>query len=314
VERGVTERPFPSEEEIGTGLDRWVDRYLEMLSFERRVASNTLDAYGRDLAGLLGFLVSQGVWRAEGVWHRHLVSYVAHLRMRGLRPQTISRHLTTARGFFRYLEEEGAVGSNPLMKMAFPRIDERLPKSLSVEAIAMLLRQRLGNEPRSLRDRAMLELLYATGMRVSELVGLECHELNLEAGYVLVKGKGGKERVVPVGEKARLSVEAYLALGRSVLLKGRACSTLFVTASGRGMTRQGFWKMLRQVGLKEGYEKRVTPHLFRHSFATHLLEGGADLRSVQTMLGHVDISTTQIYTHVSRQRLKEVHKKYHPRA
>jgi integrase/recombinase XerD len=159
----------------------------------------------------------------------------------------------------------------------------------------------------------MLELLYATGMRVSELVTLQDHQVNLEVGYVLVKGKGDKERVVPIGKKALQALADYLAIGRPRLLRGRSCGTLFLTGSARGMTRQGFWKILKRLALQSGATQRVTPHMLRHSFATHLLEGGADLRSVQAMLGHTDISTTQIYTHVSRRRLKEIHKKYHPR-
>lgn len=295
-------------------MEHWVDAYLDVLAFERRLAFNTLEAYGKDLTRLVGFLALSGVESWDGVKHGHLALYLANLRAGGLKPRSISRHLTTVRGFFRHLEEEGMIRTNPVVRVGFPRVAKGLPRALSRDTVAALIGHRGRNDLRSVRDRAMIELLYATGMRVSELVSLECHQLDSEVGCVLVKGKGGKERLVPVGQKALKAVHEYVSHARHTLLKGKACSTLFVTASGKGMTRQGFWKMLKKTGLLAGGDGRVTPHMFRHSFATHLLEGGADLRSVQAMLGHVDVSTTQIYTHVTRQRLKEIHKRYHPRA
>jgi integrase/recombinase XerD len=197
--------------------------------------------------------------------------------------------------------------------MKTPKIPRRLPDILSPDQVDLLLGQPDISEPRGLRDRAMLELLYATGLRVSELVGLQVLSVNLEAGFVRVMGKGSKERMVPMGEKAQDALREYLADGRPGMLRKKTSAYFFVNKAGRQLTRQGFWKIIKQYGIKAGIRKSITPHILRHSFASHMLEGGADLRSVQVMLGHADISTTQIYTHVTRERLKKIHKKYHPR-
>jgi len=215
--------------------------------------------------------------------------------------------------FFRFLRIEGKIGHNPSRLVASPKLPKRLPKTFSLEEVENLLASPDPSTNLGLRDQAMLELLYATGLRVSELIGLKISNLNLEAGFVRTIGKGAKERMVPVGEKALDVTRHYLSQARQNLLKGRSSSHLFLNARGKPISRQGFWKIIRKYGIIAGIKNEITPHSLRHSFATHLLERGADLRAVQIMLGHADISTTQIYTHVTGERLKQVHEKYHPR-
>jgi integrase/recombinase XerD len=217
------------------------------------------------------------------------------------------------RGFHKFLVEEGAAEENPLRRLRTPKLTPKLPAVLSTVEVKKLLQQPDPQQPFGIRDRAMLELLYATGLRVSELIHLSLNEVNLEAGYVRTRGKGSKERIVPLGGAARRALQDYLRGPRSVMARTSVQAILFLGRGGRGMTRQGFWKILRKHAREAGIAKHITPHTLRHSFATHLLEGGADLRSVQSMLGHVDIATTQVYTHVSREHLKQLHRKYHPR-
>jgi integrase/recombinase XerD len=215
--------------------------------------------------------------------------------------------------FFRFLVTEGMIESSPARLLGAPKLPRKLPDVLTRDEVDMLLAQPDPSNQRGQRDKAMLELLYATGLRVSELVGLQMSNINLEAGYVRMVGKGSKERMVPMGTKASEVLKAYLTEARGKLLKNRSSSYLFLNSRGEGLTRQGFWKIIKKYGKKAGIRKEITPHKLRHSFASHLLEGGADLRSVQVMLGHADISTTQIYTHITRERLKQIHEKYHPR-
>lgn len=223
------------------------------------------------------------------------------------------RNLVALRTFFKFLIQEGILEANPVEEIESPKMTKTLPDILSLKEVEQLLEQPSPGTPLGVRDRAMLELLYATGMRVSELTRLPINQVNLEGGYVLVYGKGSKERVVPLGKEAMRWVAQYLNTAREKLCKGKESSFLFVNRSGKEMSRQRFWKTLKAYGQKAGIRKRITPHLLRHSFASHLLERGADLRSVQMMLGHADISTTQIYTHVTGERLKRVHQRYHPR-
>ena len=292
-------------------MDKWVDRFLSHLRIERGLADNTLSAYSRDLSAFLDFLENRSI-SVETAAAEHIEAFLAE-RRKTLSARSASRMLSSIRMFFRFLTAEGLRQVNPARLIESPRLDRSLPGVLSAAEVEKLLSSPEGDSPAALRDRAMLELLYATGLRVSELVGLRMRSLNLEAGFVRTMGKGARERVVPIGRKAVDSVREYLERGRSALAGGRAGSDVFLNRMGRAMTRQGFWKILKMHALKAGITKPISPHSIRHSFASHLLEGGADLRSVQFMLGHADIATTQIYTHVSRSRLKEVHEKFHPR-
>jgi integrase/recombinase XerD len=227
--------------------------------------------------------------------------------------RSVARNLSALKSFYRFLISDGQIETNPARLLSTPKLPRRLPGALSADEVEKLLMQPDSADHRGQRDRAMLELLYATGLRVSELVGLRVLNINLEAGYVRTFGKGSKERMIPMGAKALEALKEYLADGRIRLLKQRSSPYLFLNARGRPITRQGFWKNIKRYGLKAEIMKQITPHALRHSFASHLLEFGADLRSVQIMLGHADISTTQIYTHVTRERLKRIHEKYHPR-
>jgi integrase/recombinase XerD len=243
-----------------------------------------------------------------------LTGYIEFLYGDGLSPRSIARHITTLRNFYRFLLQEGEVDRDPTERLTPPRQWTTLPKYLNREEVDLLLATPAIDQSAGLRDRAMLELLYATGLRVSELCGLELSSIQREAGVLRVTGKGNKQRMVPFGEAAGEAIDRYLESGRPALLKGRASRFLFVTARGVEMCRQSFWKLLRDLGLKAGITRKLTPHVIRHSFATHLVEGGADLRSVQIMLGHADISTTQVYTHVAQRRLRETVDQHHPRA
>ena len=245
---------------------------------------------------------------------QHLADYVESLYGAKFSPRSIARHVATLRNYYRFLAREGEVTRDPAEFLASPKQWSTLPKYLNQEEIERLITSPDGSKPRGLRDRAMLELLYATGLRVSELCGLELSAVERRMSVLKVIGKGNKQRVVPFGEPAGAALDRYLAEGRPKLLKGRASRFLFVTAHASAMTRQTFWALIGKHGRSVGIFRRLTPHVVRHSFATHLVEGGADLRSVQIMLGHADISTTQIYTHVARRRLREVIDQHHPRA
>lgn len=285
--------------------------FLHFCRLEKGLAVNTLAAYARDLQGLGAFLGPSCVTvpdaEAIGRW-------VDHLYAAGLSSRSIARKLVTLRNFYRFLLREGVITHDPTEHMGSPRQWRKIPGFLNLEQIERLVRAPQGERPVAVRDRAMLELLYATGLRVSELCGAGLHDLDLEMGLIRVNGKGGKQRIVPVGKEALAAVRRYLETGRPGLLKQRGSPCLFVTARGGPLTRQAFWKLLGNYGRKAGIFKGLTPHAIRHSFATHLLERGADLRSVQTMLGHADISTTQIYTHVMRSKLRRTLDEHHSRA
>jgi integrase/recombinase XerD len=294
-------------------LSPYIDSFLAMISVEKGLAKNTVEAYSRDLSGLCEFLIAQGVNSWNDLQPFHLRAYVPWLRKRGLSGSSISRHIVTLRRLCRFLQTEGVLSDGTVPSLYLKTAGRKLPQPLSSEDIRNLLNRPDSSALLGRRDRAMLELLYATGLRVSELVSLQRQQIDLEGDYLTVKGKGSKVRAVPFGKWARERLLDYLKEARPRLLKGRSSSYLFVNRSGKPLTRQGFWKLVRHYARAASVEKKVTPHSFRHSFATHLLEGGADLRSVQTMLGHADISTTQIYTHVNGARLKEVHRRFHPR-
>jgi integrase/recombinase XerD len=284
--------------------------FLSFCRIEKGLAANSLAAYAADLERFIAeFGDSSGFPDADGIRH-----YVDSLYQAGLSNRSIGRHLTTLRNFCGYLLREGVIANDPTEHLRTPKQWQTIPKYLNLEDIDKLIQAPDISRPTGLRDRAMLELLYASGLRVSELCKVGMGDLDLNYGVLRTTGKGNKQRLVPVGKSAIQAVEAWLASGRAALLKGRASRYLFVTARGGCMTRQSFWKLLCGYGKKTGIFHGLTPHVLRHSFATHLLEGGADLRSVQAMLGHADISTTQIYTHVMRSRLRETVDKHHPRA
>jgi integrase/recombinase XerD len=284
--------------------------FLQFCRLEKGLSGNSLSAYSADLAKFSLFIGdSAGTPDAE-----RLRLYLDHLYKSGLSSRSVARHLTTLRSYYGFLLREGQIGQDPTEHLRTPRQWQTIPKFLNLQDIEKILQAIETNRPTGLRDRAMLELLYATGLRVSELCRVGIGDLNLELGVLRTMGKGNKQRLVPAGKPAILAVEEYLRNGRPALLKGRASRFLFVTARGGCMTRQGFWKLLAGYGRRAGIFQGITPHVLRHSFATHLLEGGADLRSVQVMLGHADISTTQIYTHVMRSRLRDTVEKHHPRA
>lgn len=291
-----------------------LDSFLHYLAVEKGLARNTLEAYSRDLISYYDFLEQQGVTSLSATTKLTVTAFIMAQRKRGLSLRSITRSLVVLRGFYKFLVQEDYLQANPLEGMELPKLSSPLPHVLSVQDVEGLLALPDDESARGIRDGAMLELLYATGMRVSELVDLPVHGLNLEVGFVTVKGKGGKERIVPIGEVAVDKLKAYLEKSRPAILKGMENPYLFLNTRGDKLSRQGFWKILKSYALRAGISKKITPHTLRHSFATHLLERGADLRFVQAMLGHADISTTQIYTHVNQEYLKQLHRRFHPRA
>jgi integrase/recombinase XerD len=294
-------------------MNRSLDQFLHYLIVEKGLSQNTIEAYSHGLNRFLDHLRGKGIGQWAKVSKFDVKAFLLSLRRRGLSIKTLVRNLAAIRTFFKFLMQEGILEVNPIEELESPRVTKTLPKILSLKEVELLLEQPNLRTPLGIRDRAMLELLYATGMRVSELIQLPMNRINLEGGYVILYGKGSKERIVPLGSEAMKWVALYLKSVRERLARGREDPSLFINRLGKGMSRQRFWKNLKAYGQKAGIRKRITPHLFRHSFASHLLERGADLRSVQMMLGHVDISTTQIYTHVTGERLKKVHQRYHPR-
>jgi integrase/recombinase XerD len=290
-----------------------VDAYLDHLRVERRLAAHTLESYARDLAALAAF--AAGAERRIEALDRHaLEAFVREQRGRGLSPRSVARAVAAIRGFFRFLVLDRVLDSSPADDLRPPRAWPALPTFLSIDEVDTLIAQPDISTTLGLRDRAMIELLYATGLRVSELVGVRLADLHLDEHYLTCIGKGSKERLVPMGEQAADWIRKYLSHGRRVLLNGRASPRVFLNARGGALSRVGFWKILKQHALKGGLPRTLSPHVLRHSFATHLLERGADLRAIQLMLGHADLSTTQIYTHVLEARLRTVYDRFHPRA
>ncbi len=293
--------------------DQYLDNFMNYLVVEKGLSTNTLEAYGRDLRRYLEYLGEDGVASVEQVSQAQVLGFLSLLKQTGLSPRSRARALSSIRGFHRFLIAEKFTSKDPTLLLEAPRIMRSLPRLLSQQEVEILLAAPTGVEPLALRDRAMLEVLYATGLRVSELVGLKLADINRDIGCLSTMGKGSKQRLVPLGEVALAALEEYLADGRALLKPESRCQKLFLNRRGRSLSRQGFWKILGRVALKSGIGCTIYPHMLRHSFATHLLENGADLRAVQVMLGHADISTTQIYTHVIRERLKQVHQQFHPR-
>jgi integrase/recombinase XerD len=292
-----------------------VDAYLTHLTVERRLAANSVESYARDLVLLREFAAGHRT-PVERLTRQRLEELVRDLMSQGRSPRSVARAIACYRGFYRFLVIDGKLKINPADELRAPRAWKSLPRHLSVDEVDRLLAQPDVTTPRGLRDRALIEVLYATGLRVSELMSLRPADVNLEASYLTCTGKGEKQRIVPMGDEAAVSVRRYLSDGRAALLGKRSSSRLFVNArrGGPGLTRVGFWKILKAYGRSAGVTAGLSPHTLRHSFATHLLERGADLRAIQMMLGHADLSTTQIYTHVLQQRMRAVYDRFHPRA
>ncbi|HVO22875.1 MAG TPA: site-specific tyrosine recombinase XerD [Candidatus Margulisiibacteriota bacterium] len=292
--------------------DLEVDSYLNYLAAEKGLAANSLAAYSRDLAAFVNHLERRRIPSTTAVQARDVISFLEGLQQRGLSARTRARMFAALRGFFAFLLREARLVADPTGDIHLPRLGQRLPRSLGPDEVVHLLTAHdttvLGQ-----RDGAMIELLYATGLRVSEIISLKVSQVNLEAGYLTVVGKGSKERAVPIGSMARQRLLDYLQTARPALLRGRLSPYLFVNRAGRHLSRQGFALRVRLAVRRASIGGKVSPHTLRHAFATHLVERGADLRAVQMMLGHADISTTQIYTHVARDRLRAVHRKFHPR-
>jgi integrase/recombinase XerD len=291
-----------------------LDRFYDYLEFERGLSPRTLEAYARDVTRLVEFLESRGVTRADGADADDLREFMYHLKDQGLQASSIRRSLSAVRTFYRFLVAEGLAAADPTERIESPRAWRKLPDVLRLDEVERLLDAPDPGDRLYWRDRAMLEFAYASGVRVSELIGVRTRDLALDEGIATVFGKGSKERIVPVGRSAIGALDVYLRETRPRLDRGEGRGVVFLNARGRPLSRMGVWKILQKHVKRAGLEKRVTPHTLRHSFATHLLEGGADLAAVQEMLGHADISTTQIYTHVDRDYLQDVHRKYHPRA
>jgi len=294
-------------------MQQLIDEYLNFMAVEKGASRNTLDAYSRDLNRYAAFIDGLKTPDIRRIGAEQLIAYLSLLKSEGLAANSVNRALAALRGFYKYLLREKKLDSSPIVHIELARVWMHLPDVLSREEMGLLLAQPGSATPAAVRDSAMLELIYATGIRVSELTGLTVNSINWQIGYLIAMGKGGKERIVPLGRTAYDQVKRYIEGARPLILKNRQNDVLFLNRRGEGMTRQGFWKIVKKYAANANLAKKVHPHTFRHSFATHLLEGGADLRSVQIMLGHADISTTQIYTHVTREKLKEIHRKYHPR-
>jgi integrase/recombinase XerD len=284
--------------------------FLNYLTVEKGLAQNTVRSYERDLRKYVNFVAGHG---PGSVSQADVLAFLGRLSEQGMSTPSMARNLAAIRGFHKYLITDGLAREDPTVNIENPRGWKRLPKTLSEKEVESLLDQPDVATPLGLRDKAMLEILYATGLRVSELVGLKLQDINLERGYLTVMGKGSKERAVPLGDAAAAALREYLDRSRPFLLNGRDSEALFISSKRRQITRQMFWERIKVLAAKAGIARSISPHTLRHSFATHLLDNGADLRAVQAMLGHSDISTTQIYTHVSRERLRQIHEKYHPR-
>ena len=290
-----------------------IDAFTDYLTVECGLCDNTVRAYSGDLAAFRAWLAEQGITAPKQVDAERVIDYMMALKDRKLEVATIARALVSIRMFFRFLWAEGIIPADTTSLIDTPRLSRKLPEVLGTQEVTRLLHAPKTDTPLGIRDRAILEVLYATGARASEVVGLTLEGVNLDYGFVRCLGKGGKERLVPLGRAAISAIQCYLDHARGVLLKDKESRVLFVTRTGRALRREALWELLRRYAKKCGLRRRVYPHLLRHSFATHMIEHGADLRSIQEMLGHVSIATTQIYTHTDQRRLKSVHKRFHPR-
>jgi integrase/recombinase XerD len=294
-------------------MDDLVQQYIDHLIIEKGLSNNSIESYSRDLAQYIDFLYKNNINTIGQSDTASILSWIINLKKKELSAKSRARHIITIRGFYKFLIKEKLISFDPVKNIDIPKTGLSLPEVISSKEMELLIDSVDTKNPRGLRNAAMLETLYGAGLRVSELVSMKMENINLEASFIRIFGKGSKERIVPIGSFAIEKVRNWIMHGRPIILKNIPSHYLFVARAGKPMTRQGFWKLLKKYSRASGISKKITPHTFRHSFATHLLEGGADLRSVQTMLGHSDISTTQIYTHVSRDYLRKMHKKYHPR-
>lgn len=298
---------------MGDRMDDWVENYIDFLIVEKGLSANSIESYSTDLAEYMDFLEKNQISDLAQTDTTVILAWMVHLSKKGLAAKSRARHLIAIRGFYKYLVKEKRLGKNPVKDVDIPKMGQALPKIMSIQEVEALLDAGDLTTPRGVRDVAMMEIMYGAGLRVSELILLKLQDVNLEAGLVRVMGKGSKERIVPLGSKAKAMTRQWVDMTRPLVLKHIPSLYLFVVRAGKPMTRQAFWKIIKKYALQAGISQNITPHTLRHSFATHLLEGGADLRSVQTMLGHSDISTTQIYTHISRDYLIKMHQKFHPR-
>ena len=290
-----------------------IDEFLDYLNVEKGLSSNTREAYGRDLGKFIEFLRRQKVKDVDNVTRKHITGYLLAEKERGLNPNSLSRGLVSIKMFFRFLVMNNYLDEDITSVLDSPRLWKILPEVLSVKEVEMLLEQPDTSTKFGLRDKALLELMYATGLRVSEVAKLNVNNINMDVGFLKVIGKGSKERIVPIGRISIKALQLYLKKVRSQFMKDLLTSNLFLTQQGKPFTRQGIWKFIKQYAKGAGIEKNITPHTLRHSFATHLMANGADLRIVQELLGHADVTTTQTYTQVDKSRLKAIHKKFHPR-
>ncbi|WP_048602217.1 site-specific tyrosine recombinase XerD [Rubeoparvulum massiliense] len=295
-------------------MEEILQQYIQYLVVEKGLAENSIQSYGRDITQYLTFIKEKYQISVEKTTRTHVMGYLIHLQEQGKSTSTITRNLSSLRGFYRFLLLDRYIASDPTSHLETPKLDKRLPKVLTIEEVDRLLQQPKEIDAMGARDKAMLELLYATGLRVSELISLNVHDVNINMEFVRCMGKGSKERIIPLGSSAIKALQRYTERFRPQLVRNRSEEALFLNHHGGRLTRQGFWKIIKQYAESAQITKVITPHTLRHSFATHLLENGADLRAVQEMLGHADISTTQIYTHVTQTRLKEVYQKTFPRA
>lgn len=294
-------------------MDEKIEAFTTYLRREKGSSENTVLSYQRDLRNFSKFLSEEGITVTERVNKTNLMAYVYDMQKKNRASATISRSIASLRAFFQYLLKEGIILDNPIAGMDSPKVEKKFPEILSLEKVELLLEQPNNSNLKGIRDKAMLEVLYATGIRVTELIHLKAADVNLSLEYIKCN-KQDKTRIIPLGSKAIQAVESYIESARQVMVKEPGETTLFVNCSGSPMTRQGFWKIMKAYAKKAGIQEDITPHMLRHSFAVHLIENGADLQSVQEMLGHSDISTTQIYTKINKSKLKEVYAKAHPRA
>lgn len=296
----------------GRSMTQDIQNFIQYLHQEKQTSENTEVSYARDLKKMEQYLSAQGIVDASEVTVTALNSYVLFLEKEGRKPATISRSIASMKAFYHYMEKERLIATDPSERLKAPKIEKKMPVILTPEEVTRLLEQPGGNSPKELRDAAMLELLYATGIRVSELISLKLSDVNLAMEY-LNCADGHKERIIPFGSIAKNALARYLEQGRPKLIEDEAGDWLFTNCSGQAMSRQGFWKLIKSYGRKAGIEAEITPHMLRHSFAAHMVSNGADLKSVQEMLGHSDISTTQVYAQIGQKRMREVYVKAHPR-
>ncbi len=296
-------------------MDKWITEFLYFLDVEKGLAKNTLESYGRDLKSFFSFINKNGHKSLLEISRNDITSYLLYLHKKGRATSTISRNLASIRSFYHFLLNEQVLDKDPSSNLESPKQEKKLPEILTISEVDLLLSQPDTSEITGIRDKSMLEVIYATGIRVSEIIDLNKMDINIDNGYIRCRGKGNKERIVPLGKIAVKNTKIYLEKSRSKLVKNNDSEEAFyVNHHGKRLTRQGFWKIIKKYAKQAKIDRKITPHTLRHSFATHLLENGADLRSVQEMLGHADISTTQIYTHITRKKLKGIYEKTHPRA